>query len=50
MGEQKTTKEQVRKYMECRQAEHKPPPDLKEIRRMLGWELNAMTRVCRYLK
>jgi len=33
------TKEQVREYMQRRQAEHRPLPDLKEIRRQLGWDL-----------
>ncbi len=33
------TKEQVRQYMAQRQAEHREPPALKEIRRRLGWEL-----------
>jgi hypothetical protein len=38
------TKEQVREYMQQRQAEHKPPPDMKQIRRQLGWELSALYR------
>lgn len=33
------TKQQVRQYMEGRQREHKPPPDPKQIRRELGWDL-----------
>jgi len=33
------TKETVRHWMEHRHAEHKPPPDQKDIRRKLGWEL-----------
>ena len=33
------SKEEVRQYMQQRQAEHKPPPDLQTIRRQLGWEL-----------
>jgi hypothetical protein len=38
----KPTKEQVREYMEGRQAQHQPPPSRKEIRRRLGWELVEM--------
>jgi hypothetical protein len=33
------TKEQVRSYIETRQAERKMPPSLEEIRRQLGWHL-----------
>lgn len=33
------TKEEVRKYMQQRQSEHRPPPDPKQIRRELGWDL-----------
>jgi hypothetical protein len=33
------TKEQVRSYIENRQAEHKMPPSMEEIRRQLGWLL-----------
>jgi hypothetical protein len=35
----KPTKEQVREYMERRQAAHTPPPSRDEIRRQLGWDL-----------
>ena len=35
----KPTKEQVREYMERRQAQHQPPPSCQEIRRQLGWDL-----------
>lgn len=38
------TKEQVRRYMEQRQAERQVPPSIKEIRRRLGWNL-ALDRV-----
>ncbi len=38
------TKEAVRKYMQQRQAEHRPPPDMKQIRRQLGWELFDLAR------
>lgn len=38
------SKEQVRAYMEQRQAAHKPPPDPRDIRRLLGWELDEMCR------
>lgn len=34
------TKEQVRDWLEHRYAEHKPLPDMKQIRRELGWCLN----------
>lgn len=33
------TKEQVREYMQQRQAQHSPPPSQKEINRMLGRDL-----------
>lgn len=33
------TKEQIRQFMAQRQAERKPPPSMKEIRRQLGWDL-----------
>lgn len=33
------TKEQVREYLRRSLAEHSPPPDVKEIRRQLGFEL-----------
>jgi hypothetical protein len=35
------SKEQVRHYLQQRQAEHKSPPTLEEIRRQLGWQLCA---------
>jgi len=38
------TKKQVREYMEQRQASGKPPPEMKEIRRQLGWDLIEMRR------
>jgi hypothetical protein len=38
------SKEQVRSYMEQRQREHAPPPDLKRIRQELGWDLIAAER------
>ncbi|RJF91891.1 hypothetical protein D3871_24750 [Noviherbaspirillum saxi] len=37
LTEQKPTKEQVRRYMEQRKAEHTPPPSLEEIRKRLDW-------------
>jgi hypothetical protein len=40
----KPTKQQVREYMERRQAEHTPPPSRDEIRRQLGWDLIAQQR------
>lgn len=36
---QKPSKEQVRHWLEKRIKERKPPPDPKQIRRELGWEL-----------
>lgn len=33
------TKEQVREYMQRRQAERTPPPDQKQMRRELGMDL-----------
>jgi hypothetical protein len=38
------SKQQVRDYMEGRQREHKPPPDQKDIRRQMGWDLIEMER------
>ena len=38
------SKEQVREYLKQRQAEHRPPPDIKEIRRQLGWDMLEMSR------
>jgi hypothetical protein len=40
----KPTKEQVREYMQRRTESHRAPPDLKEIRRQLGWDLIEMER------
>ena len=37
-------KETVRRWLEHRQREHKPPPDLRQIRRELGWGLNSASR------
>jgi hypothetical protein len=34
------TKEEIRRYMQQRQAQRLPPPDMAQIRRELGWELN----------
>lgn len=33
------SKESVRQWMQTRRAERLPPPDLKQIRRELGWDL-----------
>lgn len=33
------TKEQIRQYLEARQAERCPPPSMQEIRRQLGWDM-----------
>jgi len=38
------TKREIRMYMERRAESKKPPPDMKEIRRILGWELVEMAR------
>jgi hypothetical protein len=38
------TKEQIREYMQRQAAEHRPPPDMREIRRQLGWDLEEMRR------
>jgi hypothetical protein len=38
------TKEQVRDYMVRRQQARKPPPDPREVRRQLGWDLTEMQR------
>ena len=38
------SKERVRQYMNQRQAEHRIPPSLNEIRRRLGWDLAATMR------
>ncbi len=42
MGQQQQpSKEQIRQYMERRQAQQCPPPSMPEIRRQLGWGLVA---------
>jgi hypothetical protein len=42
MGQQQQpSKEQIRQYMEARQAQQCPPPSMPEIRRQLGWGLIA---------
>jgi hypothetical protein len=38
------SKEAARDYMEGRQREHKPPPDQKDIRRQMGWDLIELAR------
>lgn len=44
MGQQQQpSKEQIRLYMEARQAQQCPPPSMPEIRRQLGWDLVAAT-------
>jgi len=40
----KPTKEQVRQYMNQRQAERKPPASIEEIRQQLGWKLLSNTK------
>ena len=43
-NQKQPSKQVVRQYMEGRQREHKPPPDQKEIRRQLGWDLIELER------
>jgi hypothetical protein len=38
------SKQDVRAYLKQRIESRKPPPDMKEIRRNLGWELIEMAR------
>ena len=38
------TKEQVREWFLQRQAKPEPPPDIEQIRRMLGWRLSQTQR------
>lgn len=33
------TKEEVREWLKQEMAQHRPPPELTEIRRKLGWHL-----------
>ncbi len=35
----KPSKEQVRQWLASQVARHEPPPDIKQIRRELGWDL-----------
>jgi hypothetical protein len=37
------TKEQVRDWIKHRHAGHHPLPDIKQIRRELGWEFHKIT-------
>lgn len=39
ISQKRPTKQQVRQYMEGLQREDKPPPDPKQFRRELGWDL-----------
>ncbi|MBV8665208.1 MAG: hypothetical protein JO269_01880 [Burkholderiaceae bacterium] len=41
------TKEQVRDWIEHRHADHRPLPDLKQIRRELGWDLHKQLKQIR---
>ncbi len=41
----KTSKERARCYMQHRQAEHRPPLSMEEIRRQLGWTFHMDTAV-----
>lgn len=36
------TKEQVRDWIEHRHGDHRPLPDIKQIRRELGWSLHKL--------
>lgn len=38
------TKQQVREYIKKRAGSRRPPPDGKEVRKQLGWELDEMIR------
>ena len=38
------TKHEIRAYLKQRIESRKPPPDMKEIRRNLGWQLIEMAR------
>lgn len=38
------TKQQVRDWLANEVAQHRPPPDPKQIRKELGWELIEMSR------
>ena len=41
---QRPCKEQVREWLHHEVAERRPPPEMAEIRRQLGWELIEMER------
>lgn len=41
------TKEQVRSWLNNELARHRPPPDMEQIRRELGWGLVELARNCR---
>jgi hypothetical protein len=40
----KPCREQVREWLRQEVAQHRPPPDPKEIRRQLGWDLVELER------
>lgn len=44
------TKESAREYMHQRQVEHRPLPSMKEIRRMIGWDLVEAARDTRMVE
>lgn len=44
------TKEQVRSWLNNEVARHRPPPDMEQIRRELGWGLVELAPNCRRLQ
>ncbi len=44
------TKEQVRAYMAARELARRPPPAPEEIRRQLGWRLDAPAAEAQYTR
>jgi hypothetical protein len=44
MDHAKPTKVQVRQFMHDRQVLRRPLPDIKELRRQIGWDLAEMAR------
>ena len=41
---EKPVKEKVREWLRREISQHRPPPDIDEIRRNLGWEIPAQDR------
>lgn len=46
---QEPPKELARKWLAREVAQHRPPPDINQIRRELGWGLTEMARNVRFL-